>query len=194
MQEPTAIGSVHVHARPGTVYRLLTDLSQWRAFVAECRVTPGRFTVRVGERFRGTNRRGPLVWRTTATVTQATPDRFFAFRVTLFGRPVSDWRYDIVPTDRGCRVTESTRDHRGPLLRAVSLPATGVLDRAALNRRNIQRTLTRLKALAEAAEAAGDASSTSGDKDGGSRREGSPQGDLGIEEVLRKRYARRFER
>lgn len=152
MQEPTAIGSVHVHARPGTVYRLLTDLSQWRAFVAECRVTPVGFMARVGGRFHGTNRRGPLVWRTTATVTQATPERCFAFRVTLFGRPVSDWRYDIVPTDCGCRVTESTRDQRGPLLRVVSVPATGVLDRAARNRRNIQRTLTRLKALAEASE------------------------------------------
>ncbi|MEU3550882.1 SRPBCC family protein [Streptomyces longwoodensis] len=152
MQEPTAIASVHVHARPGTVYRLLTDLSQWRAFVAECRVTPGPFTARVGERFRGTNRRGPMVWRTTATVTQATPDRCFAFRVTLFGMPVSYWRYDIVPTDRGCRVTESTRDHRRTLMRVVSIPATGVVDRAAHNRRNIQRTLTRLKALAEAAE------------------------------------------
>lgn len=152
MHEPTAVGSVHVSARPRTVYRLVTDLSQWRRFVAECRVAPGEFTARAGERFRGTNHHGPMLWRTTATVTHAAPERCFAFRVTLFGRPVSSWRYDIVPTAHGCRVTESTRDQRGPVLRVISVLTTGVLDRAARNRRNIERTLARLKSAAEALE------------------------------------------
>ncbi|MGW3353173.1 hypothetical protein ACWDA3_58630 [Nonomuraea rubra] len=45
---------------------------------------------------------------------------------------------------------ESTVDLRGALLRAPSSLGTGVLDRAGRNRRNIERTLAALKAIAEA--------------------------------------------
>jgi hypothetical protein len=90
-------------------------------------------------------------------VASAQPGHLFAFRVTVFGRPVSVWAYDIHPTADGCEVSESMWFQASPLLTAVLAPvATGVRGREhrlAENRRNIARTLARLKAAA--GEAAG---------------------------------------
>ena len=49
-------------------------------------------------------------WSTTCTVTDAEPGRVFAFDVRSAVVPVAHWRYDIVATDGGCRVTERTWD------------------------------------------------------------------------------------
>ncbi|MEU9608962.1 hypothetical protein [Streptomyces sp. NPDC048057] len=140
MTEPTAVGSIHVSARPRTVYGLISDpAGRGRPLAA-------------GERFRAARRVRLLARRRTATVIQAVPDRCFAFRVTALGRPVSTWRYDIVPTAYGCRVTGSTRDRRGPLLRVLLRIGAGALDRAARNHRDVEWALAALKAAAEELE------------------------------------------
>ncbi|MEU5976234.1 hypothetical protein [Streptomyces sp. NPDC047315] len=133
MTEPTAVGSIQVSARPRTVYGLISDPAG-----------RGR-PLEAGERFRG----GPFARRGTATVTQAVPDRRFAFRMTALGRPVCVWRYDIVPTAHGCRVTGSTRDRHGPLIRALLRLGADALDRAARNLRDVERALAALKVAAE---------------------------------------------
>jgi hypothetical protein len=108
----------------------------------------------VGARFRGHNRRARRRWSTTATVTDAEPGRRFAFEVVSVARiPVSRWQYDIRPTDGGCRVEERTWDRRPSWFRPLANLFTGVRDRAECNRRNIEHTLGRLKAAAEAARA-----------------------------------------
>ncbi|MFJ5304429.1 SRPBCC family protein [Streptomyces sp. NPDC088350] len=151
MRQPTIVGSIEIAARPATIYGLITDLSRWDRFVVETRV-PARAVpagLAPGTTFRAWNRNGLWRWRTTTTVLQVVPSRSLAFEVTSFGRPVATWRYDIVPTARGSRVTESTRDMRGRTMCLVSVAATGVVDRTARNQRNIERTLGRLKAEAE---------------------------------------------
>jgi hypothetical protein len=141
--------SVEIAASPDAVYAVVTDvagLPRWAAETVGCRWVGGATGAAVGARFRGANRRGPVRWSTTCTVTAADPGRTFAFGVTGFaGIPVSEWRYDIEPVGDGCRVTESWRDLRPLAARLVGGVAIGVLDRPAHNRANMRRTLAALK-------------------------------------------------
>jgi hypothetical protein len=104
----------------------------------------------VGARFRGVNRRGPVRWVTTCTVTAADPGRRFAFDVRWGPWSISEWSYDIEPTPDGCRVTEAWVDRRGGALRVGSPAVMGIVDRAAHNQRGMETTLAALKAAAEA--------------------------------------------
>lgn len=151
MRQPAIVGSIEIAAFPATVYGLITDLSSWNRFAVETRIPVGVLTRELvtGTTFHAWNRNGPWLWRTTTTVLHAEPFRTLAFEVRSFGRPVSTWRYDIVPTERGSRVTESTRDMRDRAMCLLSVAVTGVVDRGARNRRNIDRTLMKLKAAAE---------------------------------------------
>ncbi|MFJ9011645.1 SRPBCC family protein [Streptomyces canus] len=152
MREATLVSSIEIAARPTTVYGILTDLSRWGQFVAETRVPARAAAVRLspGTSFHAWNRNGLWRWRTTTTVLEAVPHDRLVFRVSCLGGPVSVWRYDIVPTPRGSRVTESTRDLRGRAMVLLSIVTTGVVDRAERNRRNIDLTLAGLKSEAEA--------------------------------------------
>ncbi|MBQ0826558.1 SRPBCC family protein [Streptomyces tagetis] len=151
MPRPVIVGSIDIAAPPAAVYRLISDLASWSRFAAETRISPEDLPLRLepGATFRAWNHAGAFRWRTTTTVLYAEPSRTLAFAVRAFGMPVSTWRYDIVPTLRGSRVTESTRDSRGGLLRLFSVLFTGVGDRDARNRHNIDLTLVRLRAAAE---------------------------------------------
>ena len=145
--------SLEIAAPAETVYAVVTDLPdlpRWAAETVACQWIGGATGPAVGARFRGANRRGPLRWSTTCTVTEAEPGRTFAFRVTTFaGLPVAEWRYDIESVGAGCRVTESTRDLRPLPMRLVGGVATGVLSRPAHNRANMRRTLARLRQYVE---------------------------------------------
>ena len=103
-----------------------------------------------GAVFKGHNANRGRSWTTTCTVTHAEPGRVFAFDVKHTVVPVAHWRYDIEPVDGGCRVTEQTWDRRPGWFRKPAGLATGVSDRASTNARNIEVTLQRLKAAAEA--------------------------------------------
>lgn len=104
-----------------------------------------------GAVFKGRNTNGAKKWTTTCTVTDAQPGKVFAFDVKSMIVPVSHWRYDIEPVDGGCRVTEQTWDRRPGWFRKPAGIATGVTDRTSANAKNIELTLGRLKARAEAA-------------------------------------------
>ncbi|GAA4422975.1 SRPBCC family protein [Actinokineospora soli] len=151
MSAPDAQGQIDVSAPADRVYGLVSDLPGMARLAEE--FSGGRWlgpdtAARVGARFRGANRRGVRFWTTVATVTAAGPDRF-AFRVKSLGLPVSDWSYEITPTETGCRVVESTWDRRPAWFRPLTVLATGVADRKARNQTNIATTLARLKAAAE---------------------------------------------
>jgi hypothetical protein len=155
MEEPSASAHTEVHAPPEVVYALVSDpprMSELSAELARVSWLGGAREAAVGVRFRGHNRIAWRRWSTTATVTDVEPGRRFAFEVSsVAGIPVSRWQYDIEATEDGCRVEESTWDRRPVWFLPFANLVTGVLDRAEHNRRNIERTLSRLKAAAEAA-------------------------------------------
>lgn len=85
-----------------------------------------------------------------ATVVDAEPARSFSFRVVAAGVKIAEWRYDIGPTDTGCRVIESWTDLRPGFFKPLSGMVSGVSDRPSHNRTGMEQMLSRLKAAAEA--------------------------------------------
>jgi uncharacterized protein YndB with AHSA1/START domain len=105
-----------------------------------------------GAQFRATNRNGKRQWKTLAKVVDADPGSRFSFRVTAAaGLKVAEWSYEFEPTATGCRVTETWIDQRGPLVKALGKPVSGVGDRATHNRAGMEATLERLASAAESA-------------------------------------------
>ena len=141
-----------VDAAPEVVYDLVSDVTRmgrWSPETASCRWVGGATGPVIGARFVGSNRRGPLLWSTACTVTEADRGRAFAFSVAFVGLPIADWRYDFTAEGSGCRVVESWRDRRSGAVRLGSVPVMGIADRAEHNRRGMVATLD---ALARAAE------------------------------------------
>jgi hypothetical protein len=139
-------------ADPIEVWRLVSDVTRmgsWSPETTACHWIDGATGPVVGARFRGTNRRGPLLWQTTCTVTAADPGRRFAFDVTFGPAAIATWAYDIEPDHNGCVVTESWSDRRVGAMRLASMPVMGIRDRGAHNRRGMVATLAALKAAAE---------------------------------------------
>jgi hypothetical protein len=152
MSEPTAQASVTISASCADVYALITDLPTMATLAEEANAmewTKGDAAL-PGAVFKGRNAHGSKSWTTKCTVTHAEPGRVFAFDVKSAIVPVSHWRYDIEPVDGGCRVTEQTWDRRPGWFLAPARLATGVADRSSENAKNIELTLQRLKAKAEA--------------------------------------------
>ncbi|HEX2131206.1 MAG TPA: SRPBCC family protein [Actinophytocola sp.] len=152
MKAPSVSARTAVAAPAAAVYALVSDLPNLSTVAAEFeRGTwlDGATEAAVGARFAGRNRRGPMRWSTTVTVTTADPDKCFAFDVDFRGIPIARWRYDIVATGGTCLVEESTWDRRPAWFVPFGNFATGVANRTARNRRNIERTLRQLKQAAE---------------------------------------------
>ena len=142
-----------IAAEPGVLYDLVSDVTrmgEWSPETASCRWVGDHTEAEVGARFRGTNRRGPLLWTTTCTVTAAERGRQFAFAVSWAGVPISDWAYTFTPAGVGCEVVEAWSDRRPAFMRVASMPVMGVVDRGAHNRRGMETTLAALQRAAEA--------------------------------------------
>jgi hypothetical protein len=114
VQQPSPADQVRVErlvaAEPVVVYDLVSDVTRmgdWSPETSSCRWVGGVTGPAVGARFVGSNRRGPLVWRTTCRVTAAEPGSAFAFTVTFVGMSIADWGYEIVADGSGCVVTET---------------------------------------------------------------------------------------
>lgn len=154
MTEPSASASTEVNASADAVYELVSDLPGLARLAKEFeggKWLDGAQQAAVGVRFRGHNRQSWRRWSTTSKITDADPGRRFAFDVYSIGLRASRWEYDIEPTEDGCRVEERTWDLRPAWFRLVANLVTGVSDRAGENRRNMEHTLSQLKAAAEAA-------------------------------------------
>ncbi|ORV10284.1 SRPBCC family protein [Mycobacterium celatum] len=149
---PSATATVDINASPDAVYALVTDLPTLASMAEETVAMRWRRgdAAHPGAVFTGHNRNGGRRWSTTCTVTDAGPGRLFAFEVRSGVIPVARWQYDFAAVDGGCRVTESTWDHRWRWIRWVTPLTTGVRDRTAANAEHIRLTLQRLKERAEA--------------------------------------------
>jgi uncharacterized protein YndB with AHSA1/START domain len=152
--------SVVIHADAQTIYDQVADPTQMGRWSPEntgaTTAATGR-TLRVGEVFDGSNKRGRARWHTECVVRAAEPGRRFAFEVRKIGarKPVlrgriASWEYTFEQHEGGTLVTETWTDLR------TGWPdwAAALFDKAAtggrlfsdFQRRNIARTLAAMKA------------------------------------------------
>jgi len=141
-----------IGASAGQVWEMVADVTrmgEWSPETEGAAWLGGATGPLPGAKFRGTNRNGKKKWDTMATVVEAEPGRVFSFRVTAKGFKVAEWRYTFEPINGGCRVEETWIDQRGRIATAFGKPISGVEDRAEHNRTGMERTLERLKVIAE---------------------------------------------
>jgi hypothetical protein len=144
--------TVHMDATPQHVWELIRDVTTTGGFSPATLVAEwveGATGPAVGAQFRGhvkRNGRGPMYW-TKCEVTACEPGRVFEFGVKTGGRILNTWRYELEPAGDGVDVTESFRLEPTPLLRLYW--ALLGWARGKTNRRGMQTTLERIKAVAE---------------------------------------------
>ncbi|GAA1905301.1 SRPBCC family protein [Nocardioides lentus] len=160
----TVSGTVVVAADAMAIYRAVADPSQMPRWSSE---NTGAVVPHPGEplpegaSFVGTNRRGRARWSTRCVVVAAEPGRRFTFDVGEIGLgrpvlrgPIARWDYAFEPVAGGTRVTETWTDRRRGWSDRVAVGLdrvlTGGRSFADFQRRNIARTLARLKADFEA--------------------------------------------
>ena len=146
--------TVPMAAQADEIWNIVADVRNTGKFspeVMEAEWLDGATGPALGARFRGHVKRneiGPVYW-TVCRVTACEPGREFGFEVLVGDRPVNNWHYRLTPTDSGTDVTESFR-LADNLLSKVWRPLGGFL-RENRNRRDMLRTLERVKAAAEPA-------------------------------------------
>lgn len=147
MVETTGSTSIDISASPETVYAILTDLSRISELSPECYKAEWEGDSSgpaVGATFRGYNQAGDNKWDAGCVVIAADPGKEWAFEVPGDDGRGTTWRYTIEATDSGSQVTES---FDSPILVGEHFQK---INRHQLLLKNIDRTLTNLKAVAEA--------------------------------------------
>jgi hypothetical protein len=145
--------TVSMKASPAKVWALVSDVTRIGEFspeTFEAEWLGSASGPRVGALFRGHVRRngvGPVYW-TVCKVVACEPERVFAFTVMLLGHGINTWRYEIVPTEHGCDVTESF--HLAGLLPLRLYWAVLGRLRGRTNVAGMTQTLQRIKAVVEA--------------------------------------------
>jgi hypothetical protein len=117
--------AIVIAASPEQLYDLVADVTTTGARSSECHACewlPGRAPAgTVGARFRGRNRRGPVIrWSRVCEVVAADRPRRFAFRtvperIDLSRRDSTTWSYDFAPEPVGTRVVHSFEITQLPL-------------------------------------------------------------------------------
>ena len=152
----TGKARLHINTSPEKLYDLVSDVTrmgEWSPETIRCRWLDGATGPAVGARFKGTNRRAVFRWSTTPRVVAAEPGREFAFVVNLIlaDREMTKWTYAFERSaDNGTDVTETFEMLDDlPWYIAFSQRLMGVSDRKANLEAGMQRTLERIKAVAE---------------------------------------------
>ena len=146
--------SLTIDAPPEKVWDLISDVTKMGNYspeVIEAKWIDGATGPAVGARYKGHVRRNeawPVYW-TTCKVTECEPGQVFEFVVVMSDRPINTWRYEFRATDDGgTEVTESF-DLGDGLFTKLWRPLGGFL-RERRNKRDMLRTLERVRAVAEA--------------------------------------------
>lgn len=149
--------TLHMTASPQEVWGLVSDVTNTGKFspeTFEAEWLGGADGPAAGAKFRGhvkRNGRGPTYW-TTCRVTECEPGRSFAFAVEGPGeRTVITWGYRLEPAADGTDVTEYFELEKNPLSQLYWAVAGRARGRT--NRRGMQTTLERIKAVVEGAPA-----------------------------------------
>ncbi|WP_207842249.1 SRPBCC family protein [Williamsia soli] len=105
MAAPLLEASTEIKASPEKVWELVSDLKRMGEWSPQCRkvVVRGGGPVTLGTKTINVNKRGLLVWPTTAKVVRFEPNREIAYRITENG---SIWSFTITPTGDGVTLTE----------------------------------------------------------------------------------------
>ena len=147
---------IYINAPPDKVYELISDVTRVGEWSPECHRSEwldGATGPAVGVRFRGHNGRKWVRWGLSAKITEAEPGKVFAFETQPF-YPISKshqtlWRYQIEATGSGTTLKESF--HALWVIPLVVLLAFGGKKaRLAQLQQNLETTLSRIKAVAEA--------------------------------------------
>ena len=119
MDRPAVEVSVDIAAPADRIWPLVSDIALPVGISAE--LVAVEWTSGAGERpyvgrtFLGTNTNQYFGrWQTTATVTECEEPTVFGWTVGEVDNPNTTWRYTLVPTDGGTRVTQSVRLGTGP--------------------------------------------------------------------------------
>jgi uncharacterized protein YndB with AHSA1/START domain len=145
--------TVHMDAAPEKVWDLVSDVTRIGSFspeTFEAEWLDGATGPAVGVRFRGHVRRNgwwPVYW-TSCVVLECEPQRRFSFGVGDKDKPLNVWSYDLAAADGGTDVTESFA--LSPMLPLRLYWALLGWTRGRTNRRGMQTTLERIKAVVEA--------------------------------------------
>lgn len=158
MSEPTVTESIRIDAPAEVIYDLVADVArmgEWSPEATGARVSAPSGSLQVGDRFTGTNKHGLARWSTQCTVTEADRGKSFEFTVAVKPFKISTWRYEFAADGDATIVTEHWTDERDGA-RGVVIKGLGQVfipgSRPDHNRRNMQTTLTNLKAFAEGAQ------------------------------------------
>jgi hypothetical protein len=144
-----------IEASPDVVYDLVTDISrmgEWSPECVACEWIGGADGPVPGARFRGRNKNRLARWSTQPRVEVASrPVEFTFVAGDLFRRDLTAWTYRMEADGSGTVVTESFELRRDIpwYLRLWRRSFMGVKDRQRDLEVNMERTLARLKSVAE---------------------------------------------
>ncbi len=145
--------TLHMDAPPEKVWALVSDITKMGEYspeVVEAEWLGGATGPALGARYRGhvkRNENWPILYWTTCEITECVPGQVFEFAVMMRDRAVNTWRYEFRPTATGTEVTESF-DLGDNLFTKIWRPIGGFM-RERRNRRDMLRTLERIKEVAE---------------------------------------------
>ncbi|GAB07911.1 SRPBCC family protein [Gordonia amarae] len=104
MASPLLEESIEINTSADKVWAVISDLKRMGEWSPQCKkmIVRGE-PIGVGTRTININRRGPLVWPTTAKIVRFVADKELAFKIAE-NRTV--WSYTIEPSANGVTVTE----------------------------------------------------------------------------------------
>ncbi|GAA2056196.1 SRPBCC family protein [Williamsia deligens] len=151
MAAPLIETSTEIAATPERVWSIVSDLGRMGEWSPQCRKVIVRGgTVKLGARTINVNKRGLLVWPTTAKVVRFEPNKQIAYRITE-NRTV--WGFEITPTDAGVRLTERREATGGQTTKVsstlIDLVMGGTDSFDAELEEGMRETLVKIKAAAE---------------------------------------------
>ena len=148
--------SIHVDLAPEPLYDMVADVTrmgEWSPETIRCEWLDGAASAAPGARFKGTNKRGIFRWSTKPEIVTAERGRELSFETKSAG-PSTRWTYRFEPApDGGTTLVEEfeTLDDSSAFLNFVERRFMHIEDRRADLEAGMQRTLERIKAVAETA-------------------------------------------
>ena len=151
MAAPLIEQSTEIAATPEKVWSIVSDLKRMGEWSPQCRKVIVRGgTVKLGAKTINVNKRGLLVWPTTAKVVRFEPNKQIAYRIA---ENHTVWGFEITPTDTGVRLTERREAKNGQTTKVsstlVDLAFGGNDSFEAELEEGMRETLVKIKAAAE---------------------------------------------